>query len=146
MLIALIMVIGSSILFRLGGWGKYSFFCMNPKYWRWWGIGILACVLYHTIIPFFAYWAVTSVPYGDNSCIKKYIGRNGNWILYGGLFGFASFSVLSLGTALIGSLLGAVSFLSLMILSNDGIGGWKLDHKLVEIIFPLVTCAIYIIK
>lgn len=135
-----------SALFRLGGWGKYPFFCMNAKYWRWWGMGIVVSLFYWTPIPFIAYWLSTSVPYGDNSWLKKIVGRDANWMIYGFLFGFSSLSVLSLGFSSIGGLLTGISFWGLMKLSNDGIGEWKLDHKYVELGTGAVGAVMYLFK
>jgi len=144
---AIILIPTVAILFRLGGWGGWKFLgFMNAKYWRWWGIGITISLIYWTPWPFVAYWLATSISYGDNSPLKKYLGNEGTWLFYGAVFGLCSLSVLPLGLSLIQSLLGAVSFCGLMWLSNYGIGEWKLDHQWVEFGIGAAGTIMYLFK
>ena len=118
---------------RLGGWGKYKFLgFVNAKYWRWLGIGIFLALMKWNIWLILTYYIATNIPYGDNSWIKKFMGRDENWVLYGACFGFASYPAIGLWALLQGAI-GAWAFWFLMKWSNDGYRGWKLNHLWVEV-------------
>jgi len=158
----------SSILFRLGGWGGGDSFCpLTPKlilpkskwvaylanYSRLFGIGAVIGLLTRSWWPVLTYLIATNVPYGDNdqNWLRKLVGRDANWYIYGGLFGLASWPVVGLW-AIWQVMIGGLGFNFLMSLSNDGIEVpcgrreakmWYLDHSYVELIFGLLGTAIY---
>lgn len=127
----------SMLLFNLGGWGKYNcLFIMPAKWWRWLFIGLFAAAIYWNAWLILTYYIATNVPYGESSWIRKLIGRNLCWYLYGFLFGLASFPVLG-WLAIPQAIMGGVIFHGLMVWSNDGYQkqGYPihyLDHKWVE--------------
>lgn len=141
------------------------------KNWRWFGIGSFIGVLYFIngmirncfainslepfrILGFYksllcipSYFIATSVfSYGENHWLRKLVGRNSCWVIYGLFFGLASFPVLG-KLCMLQGIIGGVIFYILMKLSNDGIFRltygkedrpyviWYLDHKYVEILF-----------
>lgn len=142
----------AGILFRLGGDGRFPFLFIkgwNAKWWRWLGIGLLVGSYYaiarHSFIPLISvasyYLATSALPYGDNSWLNKFVSREVKWVIYGLVFGLASCPIFisKLVISVIQAGIGAISFYTLMRLSNDGVTlknkVYKLDHKWVELGF-----------
>ena len=134
-----------SIFMRCGGWGIDDNFApiipiKQPKNaiirffvgrLREYGISALMWAYTGNWMVFLAYLGALSIPYGDNknNWLRKLVGRDINWLIYGGCLGACSFLSLSLGLSLIAVLLGASSFWFLMVWSNDGIHtGWDIKH------------------
>ena len=155
----------SAIFFRASGWGKDDYFApiiplKMPQNrllqliigkLREIGIGLLVFSLTGQFWAFPAYFVATSLSYGsnENNWLRKLVGRDINWLIYGGLFGLSSYFSLSLGLCLIQSLLGAGSFWFLMKWSNNGLSccpsdDWKLDHSYVELGFGCLGTIIYL--
>lgn len=137
----MIVALLCAIFFRLGGVGtndRFLFFLPPPtrmgnKWFRWLGIGLLISAVTGNWLYIPAYFVATNViGYGESHPITKVVGKYTSWVIYGLCFGLASFSILN-------AFISSVVFFALMYLSNKGIKGWKLDHSIVEFLFPLVT-------
>lgn len=144
----------SSVIYRLGGWGKFGFLFIpiaSPKLWRWF-IGIPIALITGNWIYVFTYCIATNVfSYGEKHPLTEIFGRF-NWFISGFMFGLAS---LSWGNAVLS---GCVMY-TLMSLSNEGIRYqgywwqnadegkvWYLDHKWVEIGIGLCGTLIYMVR
>ncbi len=124
----------SAFLFWAGGRDQWLWCPWNQKLWRW-GMGIPLAYMTGNIWLILTYLLATWVSgYGENHFFRKWFGRDVAWWLYGGLFGLASLPVLGM-YSFIQTIAGATCFMTLMQLSNDGFGKWKLQHQYVEIIF-----------
>ena len=133
----------SAILFHLGGRDQFTWCPINQKIWRW-GMGIPIAIITGNIWAMPFYFIATNVSgYGENHPMRKLLGRNLSWLVYGAIFGLASLLSLSPITALMQATIGSVAFFVLMKWSNDGIFGHKLNHKIVEIVFGLLGTILY---
>jgi hypothetical protein len=152
-------------MFRCGGWGKSDAFCpatpqiKHPGKYVWLigrlrnCIGIIPALLFGNWIGAIAYALTVEIPYGDNdkNWIRKAIGRDWNWVLYGASFGLTSIFYLPLILALMQGFLAALAFYGLMRWSNDGFqkpGKAKtfLDHSYVEIVFGVFGTILYLFR
>lgn len=134
----------------------------NQKLFRQVGIGLAVALLCSLSLPLavltcFAYFIATNVfTYGENNPIRKWFGKDIQWIICGFAFGFSS--LFALGLLSVGqSILSAVSSYVLLKWSNDGfeslpyIGdkfpmlyGNKLNQQYVELGIGLFGTILYV--
>ncbi len=127
-----------------GGRDQWKFFPMNQKLWKWLWLGYFISAYYgckyrevYPILLWLTYFLATwASGYGENHPFRKWFGRDGAWIMYGFLFGLASFPMLG-WLSIVQAIVASVSFWVLMKWSNDGFLGHKLSHQYVEIIYPV---------
>lgn len=136
-------------MFHLGGRDQMKF-PMNQKLWRWlMGIPIAIIMGCHTksvypILCMATYFLATNVSsYGESHPFRRWFGRDNAWLVYGFLFGLASLPVLG-WWCILQAVIASASFYGLMKWSNDGFGGNKLNHKLVELAFGLLGTILYL--
>ena len=145
----------SSILFRLGGYGRIPCFFLNAKWWRWGVLPYFIGGMYHNALAVLTYYLAVNVPYGDASEDDTWINKlyyrliNDNkqakWAIYGTIFGLASIPILGVGLGLIQAIISGFSFWLLMYASNEGIPLLaKLDHKWVEIGIGFLGTIVYL--
>ena len=157
---ALLVITGSSIFFRLGGWGgttsgefiptflKTCFGIKKGSKWYRWLMGLFIGYFYSTLFTVITYFIATSVlGYGENHWLRKSLekalgrlGRDLAWCIYGFGLGMAIMPVLGLNRAILQGIITSIMFYLLMKWSNDGIKQWKdekgeykLDHAFVEL-------------
>lgn len=139
----------SSVLFWLGGRDQMSV-PWNQKLFRWLmgiPIGIISAIIVHSWLPLFGiitYFLATNVMgYGENHPLRKWFGKDIQWILYGFFFGLASLFSLS-WYAILQAVLSASCSWVLLKWSNDGFKCNKLNHNFVEIGIGLLGTIGYI--
>ena len=110
-------------------------------------IGIVLAVTHKTWLPLltFATYGVSlnALSWGENHPLRKWFGKDIQWVLYGLSFGLSSFPVLG-WIAIWQAIMAAFSCWFLMRWSNDGWLGNKADHQWVEIVFPFVGTILYL--
>jgi len=155
----ILIPIVSAILFRLGGAGRSDRFLpfLKPptpiaaKIWRWIGIGFFIGAIYRDLLPVITYAIATwAFDYGETGWLRRFTGRDKSWIIYGFVFGLASFPALR-WMALIQAVIAGLSFYGLMKWSNDGYQKagrpkYYLDHAYVEIGIGFIGTILYIFK
>lgn len=157
----MILPIIVSILYWLGGREQMAI-PFNQKLFRQVAIGLAVALFsavgfFPTVLTCFAYFIATNVfTYGENNPIRKWFGKDIQWLICGFAFGFAS--LFSLGLLCVGqSVLSAVSSYVLLKWSNDGfeslpyIGdkfpmlyGNKLNQQYVELGIGLFGTILYV--
>ena len=127
----------SSLCFWLGGRDQIPWLPWNQKLNRW-CMGIPIAVLTGNYWLVLTYFLATNVSgYGENHPFRKWFGREGAWLVYGGIFGLASIPYLGwVAIVQCGANMGL--FWLLMKWSNDGIGQHKLQHQFVEFLFGFI--------
>lgn len=142
----------SAILFWLGGRDQMKV-PINQKGFRWWilpGFLALVCLIsthswLMALLSLSAYiGSLWGLSYGEN-WLRKLVGKDIQWILYGFCFGLSSFFCLS-WLSLLQSLIGAGSTWFLLKWSNDGFkwSSFKLNHEYVEIGIGLSATILYL--
>jgi len=145
----MIILLISSVLGRMDGWGRGDNFLPFIKWPKWGGInysrcaiGILPAILFKNPWFILTYIIAGLVPYSEKCWLSKYpFTRTFNWAVYGFLWGLAA---LSWGNAALGMAL----FVFLMSWSNYGIvkNGHKLDHAWLEFIYYGVMMGVFLWK
>ena len=158
-----------SIFMRCGGWGINDYFypfikIKQPKNailrliigkLREWGISGLMWAYTGNWTAFIAYFLALNIPYGDNenNWLRKLVGRDINWLIYGFLGGLASFPILK-WWAILQGIISGLAFYILMRWSNNGFFVRYrhklsplynfLDHSYVEILYGGLNCLLYL--
>lgn len=157
----IIIPIICGLLFWLGGREQMNI-PFNQKLFRWIGIGlwIALCTFSWTLIPLcivIAYFLSTNIiGYGESHILRKWFGKDTQWIIYGFFFGLSSCFGLYL-LCLFQTIISIISVYTLLKWSNDGfqslpyIGnkipklyGNKINQELVEFLIGFFGTILYI--
>jgi len=143
----MIILLVSSVLYRLDGWGKDDRFLPFLKWPQWGGvnytrylIGVFIWAVTMNPIYILTYAIAVSFPYGENSFLRK-LGNNFCWAFVGFVFGLAS---LSWGNAVF---CGALFWFLMSWSNNQTLASEnRLNHSWVEFLFGGLGTLIHLWK
>ena len=109
----------AGLLNRAGGTDQWKWCPINQKWWRWFGIGAVVAIVYHSWLPLLTYYLAVNIPYGEKSPLN-FLGEYGKFAVCGFAFGLASAVVIGMFYGIISGIIGAISWIMIKYFDDRG--------------------------